>query len=200
MPPKVTEMWNESELIARLAKQDKQAFTIIYNIYAERLFFYALKYVKLSELAEDAVQDIFVKLWNQSQTLEINYSLQAYLFKSIQNHLLNVIKRGKLQARIMEVVTPKDETSNCTEELLQVKETAGEAQRAIDSLPPQRKLIFELSRTQGMSHRQIAEHLEIADSTVNNQLVKAIKSIKHYLTIRGSFGILVAVIATISKF
>jgi RNA polymerase sigma-70 factor (family 1) len=200
MPPKVIEMCNELELIARLAKQDKQAFTIIYNRYAEQLFYHALKYVKSSELAEDAVQDVFVKLWNQSQTLEINYSLQAYLFRSIQNHLLNVIKRGKLQARVLELVTPEDETSNCTEEVLQLKETAGEAQRAIDGLPPQRKLIFELSRTEGMTHRQIADHLEIAHSTVNNQMVKAIKSIKHYLTIRGSFGILVAVIATIPKF
>lgn len=198
MPPKVIDMWNEPELIAGLKKQDKQAFTIIYNTYAEKLFFHALKFIKSSDLAEDAVQDVFVKLWNQAQKLEIN-SLQAYLFRSIQNHMLNAIKRGKVQAQVLSKVTHEEEASNCTEEVLQFKETKGEAQKAINRLPPQRKLIFELSRQQEMTHRQIAEQLEIADSTVNNQLVKAIKSIKHYLTVSGSFGTLVVFITTVFK-
>ncbi|EHQ25868.1 RNA polymerase sigma-70 factor [Mucilaginibacter paludis] len=185
------EIVNERQLLVQLSNHDKEAFSIIYNAYAKKLFRYAVKIIKSTEIAEDTVHDIFVKLWDNASSLQIETSLQAYLYKATYFHLMNLIKRGAVQERFVdEVMYSAAQLSHCTEEKVLFKETLKHVQCAIDSLPPQRKLIFEMGRNEGMSHRQIARELDLADSTVNNQIVKALKTIKEHLLISGSVGIL----------
>lgn len=200
MASKTIDIWTDRDLIAGLKRHDKHLFTVIYNQYAEGLFYHALKFVKSADLAEDIVQDVFIKLWQQGEKLEIEQSLKAYLYRAVQNHMLNKIKRGQLHGQALAALALDDATKNHTEENLYLKETALNAQRAINRLPPQCKLIFELSRNQDMTHRQIAEQLNIADSTVNNQLVKAIRIIKTYLNVRNSFGAIAALLAISHNF
>ncbi|MCQ6957316.1 RNA polymerase sigma factor [Mucilaginibacter aquariorum] len=182
---------DEQQLLLRLKKHDQEAFTVIYNTYAKKLFRYAVKIIKSSEIAEDTVHDVFVKLWNDAPSLNIESSIQPYLYKVTRNHLLNLITREGVQDRfINEIVsTTKDFTQN-TEDTLVYRETLEKTMQAIDKLPAQRKLIFEMRRNNGMSHSQIARELNIADSTVNNQLVKALKYIKNHLLANGAIGVL----------
>ncbi len=185
-----TGMFDEAQLLTRLRNHDKEAFTIIYDSYARKLFRYALKIIKSPEIAEDTVHDVFVKLWNNAPSLYIESSIQAYLYRITHNHLLNLIKRGVMETTIVdEIMFHAEQSSKCTEESVQYKDTLLQSKEAIENLPPQRKLIFELCREQHMSHKQIAAHLGIADSTVNNQMVKAIKSIKNHLMMKGSIGL-----------
>lgn len=185
---------NERQVLSRLSNHDQEALTIIYNAYSKKLFRYALKIVKSTEIAEDTVHDIFVKLWDAAPTLQIETSIQAYLYKSTYFHIMNLIKRGSVQEKFVnEIISSAAQSSHCTEENVFYKETLKHVQSAINSLPPQRKLIFEMGRNEGMSHRQIAQKLEIADSTVNNQIVKALKTIKEHLFVSGSIGLLVLI-------
>lgn len=193
-------IFSEEQLLNRLSNHDREAFTIIYNTYAKKLFRYAFKVIKSSEIAEDTVHDIFVKLWNNAADLKIETSLQAYLYKSTYFHLLNLLKKGTVQQKFVKEVThTTDQSSQCTEENVFYKETLKQVQYAVNSLPPQRKLIFEMGRNQGMSHRQIAQQLQIADSTVNNQIVKALKTIKNHLLAGGSISMLALLLSLIKK-
>lgn len=180
---------NDKQLIVRLKNQDAEAFSILYNRYSKKLYWYALKFVKSPEIAEDIIHDIFVKLWEQSDSLHTDASIQAYLYKITRNSLLNLIKRGTVEARVIdEIMYHAEQHTSNTDESVQYRETLRQTNEAIDELPPKRKQIYELSRNNGMTHRQIAMQLEITDSTVNNQLVKAIKSIKSFLYLRGTTG------------
>lgn len=191
---------NEQQVLIRLSNHDQEAFTIIYNAYAKKLFRYAVKVIKSTEIAEDTVHDIFVKLWDNAPALKIETSIQAYLYKSTYYYLMNLIKHNAVQGKFVDkVMTSAAQFSHCTEESILYKETLHQAQHAIDNLPPQRKLIFEMKRNQGMSQKQIALELNIADSTVNNQIVKALKTIKEHLTVSGSIGTLLALISILYK-
>ncbi|WP_183561568.1 RNA polymerase sigma-70 factor [Mucilaginibacter sp. SP1R1] len=193
-------IFNEEELLAGLKVQDQEAFTIIYNTYAPKLFRYAVKIIKSTEIAEDAVHDIFVKLWNNAPLVNIESSIQSYLYKLTQNHLLNLIKRETVQERyIDEIMFCAEQFSENTENTIAYRETMEKAQQAIDNLPPQRKLIFEMGRNGGMSHREIARELDIADSTVNNQIVKALRSIKDHLIANGVISLFLVVIILLKK-
>ncbi len=187
---KKTDVLNEQQLVVRLKNRDSQAFTVIYNLYAQKLYRYAVKFIKSPEIAEDVVHDIFVKLWDNVNELQIESSLQAYLYKIAQRQLLNIIKRSAVEVKIIdEIINNTTPYSQCTEDSLLYKETFSHTTDAINKLPSQRKLIFELGRNKGLSHKQIARQLNIADSTVNNQMVKALKSIKSHLLLKGSIGL-----------
>lgn len=182
---------NEEDLLAGLRDHDRECFTVIYNAYSRKLFRYALKIIKSAEIAEDTVHDVFVKLWHNAPSLEVESSIQSYLYKLTQNHLLNIIKREAVKGRyVCEVMHVTDQFSENTEDTITYRETLAKTQQAIDSLPPQRKLIFEMGRNGGMSHREIARELDIADSTVNNQIVKALRSIKDHLVASGAISLL----------
>jgi RNA polymerase sigma-70 factor (family 1) len=193
-------IFNEQEILERLKDQDQSAFTIIYNTYSPKIYRYAIRFVKSNTIAEDAVHDIFVKLWNNAADLDIQVSIQSYLYKLAHNHLLNIIRREAVEVRyIDEMMNSAVDFSLNTEETIEYRETLAKTRQAIDSLPPQRKLIFEMGRGEGMSHKQIARELNIADSTVNNQIVKALKSIKEHLLATGAIGAMAGFILLIKK-
>ena len=200
MAGKVNTMLNEQEILERLKDQDQSAFTIIYNTYSKKIYSYAIRFVKSNDIAEDAVHDIFVKLWNSAADLDIQVSIQSYLYKLAHNHLLNLIRREAVEGRyIDEMMNNAADFSQNTEETIEYRETLAKTRQAIDNLPPQRKLIFEMGRGEGMSHKQIARELNIADSTVNNQIVKALKSIKEHLLATGAIGAMAAFILLLKK-
>jgi len=191
---------NERQLLIGLNAHDQEAFTIIYNLYSKKLFRYAVKIIKSTEIAEDTVHDVFVKLWDNAPTLQIETTIQAYLYRSTHNYLMNLIKRGAVEGKFVdEVISSAAVASQNTEETISYRETLKQAKKVIDSLPPQRKLIYEMGRNKGMSHKQIALELNIADSTVNNQIVKALKTIKEHLMISGSLGMALALIKVFYK-
>ncbi|WP_161964359.1 RNA polymerase sigma-70 factor [Mucilaginibacter endophyticus] len=200
MADKINTILNEREILDRLKDLDQGAFTTIYNAYSKQIYRYAIRFVKSNDIAEDAVHDIFVKLWNNAADLDIQVSIQSYLYRLAHNHLLNLIRREAVEGRyIDEIMNNATEFSQNTEETIQYRETLAKTQQAIDNLPPQRKLIFEMGRGEGMSHKQIARELNIADSTVNNQIVKALKSIKEHLLATGAIGAMTAFILLLKK-
>ena len=124
--------------------------------------------------AEDLVQQAFVKLWESRGRLDIAWSLKAYLYKSVHNACLNRIRSRHVQSKYLDfnaqqlemTHTPPDDTSP---ELLE------RFQRALDDLPPQCRLIFELSRFEALKYREIADQLGISIKTVETQMGKALR-------------------------
>lgn len=178
----------ELELLEKLKVQNEAAFSELYTLYVKKIYVYVLGIVKSPMLAEDIVQETFVKLWESATLVQTDRSLQAFLFTIARNRALNMIKRASRESWVTEEII--EHAVHQSENGLQYterKQTNEYINKAIAQLPPQRRLIYDLCRNYGYSYKQAAEKLGIKDSTVNSQMVKAIKSIKEFMIRNGVF-------------
>jgi len=200
MATPIHKLINETELFADLAAGDERAFETIYHHYNKRLAPFVDKMVRSPELAEEIVQDIFVQLWiNRALLANLNHPT-SYLFNIATNKTLDYLKKIANNAKLMDrIATRSTEYTNETEERIIFKESAEIIEMAVSALPAQRKLIYHLSRNEGLTHEQIAERLNISRNTVKNQLVHALKSIRTYAEKRASIFSIAAFVILTSK-
>ncbi len=166
--------------VRRLRDGDVQAFRKFYHRYNKRLYSFAFQYLKSRELAEDAVQDTFIKLWEHRR--QIHSNVKGFLFTSIRNHTLNMIRNNK--KRILKKIRleqQKKQPVNSTEEVILNSEYQKILKRAVDELPPGKREIFELKTVQGLSNEEISFELHVTIHTVKSQYYQASKFIKKYL-------------------
>ncbi|MFA4867691.1 MAG: RNA polymerase sigma-70 factor [Pedobacter sp.] len=177
----------EIELLEELKLQDSRAFSQLYDLYVKKIYAYALGILKSPSLAEDVTQDTFVKLWEHASSIKSDRSIQPFLFTIARNLSLNVIKQASKQTFISDEIFSHVESAQ--EDGLQYterKQTGEIIGKAVDQLPPQRRIIYDLCRNYGYSYKQTADKLGIKDSTVNSQMVKALKTIKDFMVRNGA--------------
>ena len=169
-------------LIRRLVKGDENAFKKVYAAYYDKLYSYCLRFVKSEELAREILQDVFVKLWSHREHINPALSLNAYLYKITRNHTLDFLKKVARDHQLKEELMLSVALSHNQEENnLIYAEYNALANQAIQHLPMQRRLIFQLSRRDGLSYEEIANTLGISKNTVKVQMLRALKSIREYL-------------------
>jgi len=178
---------NYNNIVTASQVNDEKAIESLFRSHYKRLCNYAFNLLQDVDESEEAVQQVFIQLWEKRETMEINISIQAYLFKAVRNNCLNRIKHQKVkQVYADEVVAQANEASNTTHITLQ-NELQQQIHQAIDSLPEQCRLIFKLSRFEEMKYSEIAKELNISIKTVENQMGKALKimreKLKDYLAI-----------------
>jgi RNA polymerase sigma-70 factor (family 1) len=170
---------NDAELLALLRKDDEAAFTEIYNRYWKSLFAVAAN--KLGNLyeAEELVQDIFLDLWKRRNELDITNSLSSYISVAVNYKVINILARRSLSQRYSkELSHKKAHIDNGTEQWLQFEELRERLERSVAGLPEKCRLVFRLSREKGMSQKEIATTLNIAEKTVESHLSKALQSLR----------------------
>lgn len=178
----------ELELLKKLRVQDEAAFSELYALYIKRIYAYALSIVKSPMLAEDIAQETFVKLWESAAFVQTDRPLQAFLFTIARNRALNLIRKASRESWVTdEIIEHAIQQSENGLQYIERKQTSEYINKAIAQLPPQRRLIYDLCRNYGYSYKQAAEKLGIKDTTVNSQMVKAIKSIKDFMIRNGVF-------------
>ena len=130
--------------------------------------------------AEDLVQEVFMKVWEKRETLEINEAMQAYLYRSCYNAALNFLKTQKQSTDIdtLEIPLAGGETA---EKTLNLQETEARIQKAIDALPPKTKMVFTLSRFEELSYKEIAERLDISLKSVEKHMGIALQRLRENL-------------------
>jgi RNA polymerase sigma-70 factor (family 1) len=173
---------SESNLIKKVRKGDKKAFRVIYDRYHKSLFLIARQFLKDRHMAEDAVQDIFIKLWLTKEGLDPEKSIKSFLFTCLKNHVLNMIRNQK--RRILAAYELKEchhPISNCTEDGMQYSEYRQILKSGIDEMPEKRREIFRLKMNDGLTNDQIAQKLEISINTVKVHYQLGSKFIKSYL-------------------
>ena len=167
---------------------DYHAFETLFNSYYRYLFSVARLYVHSDEIAEDLVQDLFVKLWEDSSLLTVNISLKGYLCRSIYNRCINYNLRiqhrfSKLDLatvnKLKELLKAKPEDQ--PDMGLMISELNTEIKKAITRLPPECGKIFLMSREEGLSHKEIAEKLNISKNTVKVQIYRALPKLRKAL-------------------
>lgn len=157
----------------------KELFAKEYN----NLCRYALSYVQDSHMAEDVVQETFVKFWEQRRELAQSHEAKFYLITAVRNNCITALrKQEKSGTRLVEEAPDNEAEPFMTTR--EVHEDANEQARlvaqALDQLPPKCKEVFLLVKMHGMSYKQAAETLDISIKTVENQMGKAIKTLRDF--------------------
>ena len=197
MAARVHKLINEKAIFAGLAEGDEAAFETIYHHYNKRLAPFIEKMVRSADLTEEIIQEIFVQLWINRHLLADVAHPTAYLFNIATNRTLDHLKKIANNAKLMDrIAYGSTELVNDTEEQVVLRESTAIIKLAIEALPAQRKLIFNLSRNEGLTHEQIAERLGISRHTVKNQLVTALKSIRLFTEKRGKMFVAAALLFT----
>ena len=179
----------DEQLVILLKKGDQQAFTEIYNRYAESLAgFAASKLYNLND-AKDILHDVFVKLWENRDGLYIASNLQSYLFTIIRHRIIDKIRKNITReeyASVRQSLTAVYEQT--IDKQVEAKELQQTIEKSLDQLPPRVKEIYKLSRDKGLSNHEIAEKLNLSEQTIKNQLSVALKHLRKSLTGFASFA------------
>ncbi|MBE9598631.1 RNA polymerase sigma factor [Pedobacter sp. MC2016-24] len=173
---------DEKKWLSLLKGGDRAAFDAIYKFYSNRIYSRILSMVKLTEVTDELVQDIFLKVWERRGEINENLSFQAWLYRIAENMVVDYYRRLALDLKMRKhMLETYAELYNQTEDYILNKERAQLLDKALQLLPPQRQVIFRLCRLEGKSYEEAASFLNISTSTVSNQLVKATKNIKDYV-------------------
>lgn len=156
-------------------------FEEIFKMHYKMLCNAANKILNDADTAEDVVQDVFVKFWSKRENMNIIHSVKSYLYRATINTSLNYLESNKKIIRLKDTEHSSESLTINSGEELSHKELKNKIDEAIDQLPPKCKVIFVLSRNEGMKYQQIADHLGISVKTVENQMGKALKMLRERL-------------------
>ncbi|MBC8035424.1 MAG: RNA polymerase sigma-70 factor [Chitinophagaceae bacterium] len=144
----------------------------------------AYRLLKDKGAAEDAVQEVFCKLWEKRAELEITTSLKAYLFQMVIHRSLNQLKKNKtLQVRESEYSNLSHRQTDTTHDHLNFKDAKKRVEQAVNTLPPTCRIAFILSRYEEMRYKEIAAELEISVKAVENHIMKALRHLRQVLVL-----------------
>ena len=166
-------------LVASVKQDDHQAFDQLFHKYAKTLYSFLLSILKDENEAEEAVQDIFFKIWEKRKGLDPKQSFKAYLF-TIAVNLSKNLYRKKLQEEKYKQKVAVELNFNTTSEMNEVeyKDLLNYLDKIINKLPPARREIFIMSRKMGLKNAEIAVKLNLSEQTIKNQLVTAQKFLR----------------------
>lgn len=169
----------DNELIDLLKSGDQTAYTQIYDRYQGLLFVYACKITKDEDEAEDIVQEVFFYLWDKRSTILFKTSLPAYLYSAVRYKYFNLLDHKKVRANYADSLQEFIEKGDVqADHVIREKELTRLIEKEISLLPPKMREIFELSRKEHLSHKEIAEKLNLSEKTVKNQINNALKELR----------------------
>ncbi|SDL16548.1 RNA polymerase sigma-70 factor, ECF subfamily [Pedobacter sp. ok626] len=155
------------------------AFTVIYDHYYPSLILHAHRMLGDRDLAKDVVQEIFTKLFQQREDIHIKTSLKSYLHAAVRNRVFDTIKHAKVEMNYAEdFFTYVKDYGELADEQMCLKELARVIESEIEKMPLKMREVFELSRRQFLSQKDIAKLLHLSKNTVNNQIQRAIKKLR----------------------
>src|SRR5690606_32990365 len=169
----------EAYLLQRLRDGDSGAFRCVYDRYKHVMGRNLLRLLKSEVLAEELLQDLFLKIWEQRALIDPARSFKAYLYRIAENMVYDVFRRASREKAIMqEILAANGELYTHVEEALLRKENSALLDGLLAQLPSQRKKIFIACKLEGKSYREVAEELGISITTVNDHIQKAMQYLK----------------------
>lgn len=168
----------DEDLLSQIKHNDSGALKVLFEKYFAALCYFSNKFVRNTDLAEEAVSDIFLNIWLKRGKIEITTSLRAYLYTAVRNQSQNYLKKNKIHFEEIEMAEMEGKISESdADRLVNFEDLKNEIDIILKQLPKKREIVFRMNRIEGMSYKEIAEILSISVSTVQNQMVKAVKFI-----------------------
>jgi RNA polymerase sigma-70 factor (family 1) len=171
--------FTDDQLVVLLKQDNEQAFSEIYSRYWPQMYASAYKRLRSRETTEELVQDLFTSLWSNRASLIIHTSLAAYLSRAIKYIVINHIQKELVrknytdQQKMLSV-----RHHNATDEEIMLNDLQICVDKQISSLPSKCRTVFELSRYENHSMKEIAGKLAISEKTVENHIGRALKILK----------------------
>ena len=176
--------------MSALKEGNLQAFNELFDRYGKRLYHFSYAYLKSTEDAEEIVQEVFLKIWNNRKQLLVQESIDSYLFTIARNGILNTIRKSKSEQTYLNYLKANPGKNVLLDEELNFHELEKAYQSAIEQLSPRRKEVYLLSKVNSFSNAEIAEKLNISVKTVENQMTTALAEIRKNLRSLGFSGII----------
>lgn len=177
--------YNEKALLQLVAEGDELAFTQLFNSYWNTVYAQALAYLKSVSLAQDIVQEVFLKIWNKRTALPGIERIDSYIFIMARNEIISQLRKKLPMGAESELPGQAPELVMQPDKQLAFRQQHQLLAKAVELLPPQRKLVFTLNRYEGMSYEEIAQQLGISRETVKGHMVKALAFVRTYLVSHG---------------
>lgn len=169
--------YSDEYLFSLVQKGDNAAFDVLYERFFSLLYIHALRKVQDAQEAKDLVQDTFIILYQKKETLGDIDNFSGYLYVLLKNKILNFLEKKKVRSSYLEHLDAWPLQSS-TENYVFEKELRAQIEEGVDLLPEKMRLVFEMSRHEHLSHKEIGEQLNISDKTVKRQIVNALKIIR----------------------
>lgn len=182
----------DPELTALLKEGDENAFTEIYNRYWKLIYAHVYKMIRAEDDSKDVVQEVFSSLWLKAAAIKDNTNISGWLYVAARNRVFDLIEKNKVRSDYVgEIAAFLSDPKNQQVDTIDEKRILEILEREIQKLPPKMREIFELSRKDDLSHKEIASMLNISEQTVKKQIQNALKAIKPKLN---DMGISIAVL------
>lgn len=173
---------DERSLVLRLIEGDEDAFCELYAAYKNRLIYFAMRFLKSREYAEDIFQDAFAVVWQGRRFINPDASFSAYLYTIVRNRILNQLRDLSNQDKLREqILSQAVNYTNETKDEIIANDLRQFISRALQQLTPRQREIFQMSRERQMSHREIVEVLGISVNTVQESISISLRTLRTYL-------------------
>ena len=173
----------DSDILLAIRQGNERVFETVFKKHYQALCNYACGILKDMDDAEEVVQSIFLKFWEQREGIEINVSLKSYLYRAVHNTCLNRLKHLKIQETYRQYVGDYLENSyDSATDILDKVELESRIENALEKLPEQCRLIFKMSRFEELKNQEIADRLGLSVKTIENQIGKALKIMRTELS------------------
>lgn len=173
---------SEKKIVFDLIAGDEAAFSKLYTLYKTRLVYFALQFVKSQDIAEDVVQEAFISVWTSRQFINPNLPFGPYIYTIVKNRILNLLANLEREENLKKVLLSNSINSiSGTDDFIAESELSDIIKKALDQLSPQQKVVFEMSRNEFKSRKEIAAILNISVNTVQQHISESLKIIRDFL-------------------
>jgi RNA polymerase sigma-70 factor (ECF subfamily) len=183
--------FNLNTILHNLANDDKKALEELFNFYYPRLYQFSRSFLKLEDGIDDILQEVFFKIWNNRANIRSTETFNPFIYTMTRNLLLNELRsrlsNQKIKDEIMKLSVPDE---YCSFEKLEYGELKESVDQIVNNLPLKQREVFLLSRYEGLSHKEIAEKLNISTKTVEYHISQSISTIKNKLNQLGLISLL----------
>jgi RNA polymerase sigma-70 factor (family 1) len=171
--------YSDHQLLLFAAAGDEQAFAQLFLRSKDKLYTYLIRLHASPQQTEDTIQDIFFNLWKSREKLMMIDNFDAYLFQAAHNQIINVFKKiAKERLALMNISVNAMSSDDEYDAIIDAQHLSQMVSSILQKLPQRQRLVFEMSRIEGLKHEEIAHKLQISPSTVNNHITQALKFIR----------------------
>ena len=173
--------YDEYDLLRQLGAGSEYAFTRLFDQYRGTIYGVALKFLKSPVLAEETVQDVFLKVWHKRAEIALVKHLDAYLFIMARNFIFDRIKKMSYEVADEISILKQQSSADDTEYLVRQHQCDQLLQQAVDMLPAQQRQVYQFAKLDGLSHEMIAEKMQLSRHTVKKHMAMALQTIRKHL-------------------
>jgi len=173
---------SDVQLVFRIKNGDAVAFKELFFKYCQPLIRFAYRFTREVAAAEDMVQEVFLKTWQNRRELNPQLHIKSYLYRAVRNQALNLIRHEQIVHKAQQELRDISQTPFTPEDIMNATEIESAAWEAIEELPEKCRLIFSLNRFDNLTYAEIAELLELSVKTIETQMGRALQHLRKKLS------------------